>query len=58
MTLNRRYLLASTAAAAVLGLIPAAAAQDTIKIGEINSYSGMPGFTQPYKKAWSARSSR
>ncbi len=52
MKLNRRYLLASTAAAAVLGLIPAAGAQDTIKVGEINSYSGMPGFTQPYKKAW------
>jgi branched-chain amino acid transport system substrate-binding protein len=52
MTLNRRFVLAATTAAAALGLAPGAWAQDTIKIGEINSYSGMPGFTQPYKKAW------
>ncbi|MCW5774026.1 MAG: ABC transporter substrate-binding protein [Rhodospirillaceae bacterium] len=53
MRLNRRILLASTAAAGVAALgLGAAKAQDTIKIGEINSYSGMPGFTQPYKKAW------
>ena len=53
MALNRRTLLATTAALAIVGSIPGAAlAQDTIKIGEINSYSGMPGFTQPYKKAW------
>ncbi len=52
MKLNRRFLFAATTAVAVLGLIPAAGAQDTIKIGEINSYSGMPGFTQPYRKGW------
>jgi len=53
MQLNRRYLLAATTALAAVALIPGAAgAQDTIKIGEINSYSGMPGFTQPYRKAW------
>src|SRR5579862_2578802 len=27
-------------------------AQDTIKIGEINSYSGLPAFTEPYRKGW------
>lgn len=27
-------------------------AQDTIKIGEINSYSGLPSFTEPYRKGW------
>ncbi len=52
MKLNRRHLLVATTALAALGLIPAAGAQDSIKIGEINSYSGMPGFTQPYRKAW------
>ncbi len=52
MQINRRFLLAATIAVAALGLVPAAGAQDTIKIGEINSYSGMPGFTQPYKKGW------
>ena len=29
-----------------------AAAQDTIKVGEINSYSGLPAFTEPYRKGW------
>src|SRR5688500_13197229 len=53
MTLNRRFVLAATTALAAAGLVPGiASAQDTIKIGEINSYSGMPGFTQPYKKGW------
>ena len=27
-------------------------AQDTIKIGEINSYSALPSFTEPYRKGW------
>jgi branched-chain amino acid transport system substrate-binding protein len=53
MQCNRRYLLAATTAFAAVGLLGGTAgAQDTIKIGEINSYSGMPGFTQPYKKGW------
>ena len=30
----------------------AARAQDEIKIGEINSYSGLPAFTEPYRKGW------
>jgi branched-chain amino acid transport system substrate-binding protein len=29
-----------------------AIADDTIKIGEINSYSGLPAFTEPYRKGW------
>ncbi len=29
-----------------------AAAEETIKIGEINSYSGLPAFTEPYRKGW------
>ncbi len=28
------------------------AQQAEIKIGEINSYSGLPAFTQPYRKGW------
>jgi branched-chain amino acid transport system substrate-binding protein len=27
-------------------------AQSEIKIGEINSYSGLPAFTEPYRKGW------
>jgi branched-chain amino acid transport system substrate-binding protein len=30
----------------------AARAQNEIKIGEINSYSGLPAFTEPYRKGW------
>jgi branched-chain amino acid transport system substrate-binding protein len=29
-----------------------AARADEIKIGEINSYSGLPAFTEPYRKGW------
>jgi branched-chain amino acid transport system substrate-binding protein len=29
-----------------------ASAQETIRIGEINSYSGLPAFTEPYRKGW------
>jgi branched-chain amino acid transport system substrate-binding protein len=38
-------------AAAFAGAGPAAA-DDTIKIGEINSYSALPSFTEPYRKGW------
>ena len=39
---------------AALGAVAAfaAQAQDTIKIGEINSYKAQPAFTDPYKKGW------
>jgi branched-chain amino acid transport system substrate-binding protein len=47
------------AALSALGLIAGLAsisapaqAQETIKIGEINSYSGLPAFTEPYRKGW------
>ena len=39
-------------AAALTGLGAPASAEDTIKIGEINSYSGLPAFTEPYRKGW------
>src|SRR5205823_1307249 len=29
-----------------------AIAQDTVKIGELNSYKGQPAFLEPYKKGW------
>jgi len=37
---------------------PLAQAQDTIKIGEINSYKAQPAFLEPYKRGWSSPSSR
>lgn len=43
-------------AAALLSLFVLTSAQaafaDTIRIGEINSYSRLPAFTEPYKKGW------
>jgi branched-chain amino acid transport system substrate-binding protein len=45
-----------TIAAAFLSLFVLTSAQtthaDTIRIGEINSYSRLPAFTEPYKKGW------
>ena len=41
--------------ALVIGLAlaaPARAEDGTIKIGEINSYSALPSFTEPYRKGW------
>ena len=32
--------------------VSSASAQDKIKIGEINSYSALPAFTEPYRKGW------
>jgi branched-chain amino acid transport system substrate-binding protein len=38
--------------AAALGAGAPARADDVIKIGEINSYSALPSFTEPYRKGW------
>lgn len=45
-------LSASLAFLAGMGAGTAAVAQYEIKIGEINSYSGIPAFTEPYRKGW------
>ncbi|WP_046862022.1 ABC transporter substrate-binding protein [Microvirga massiliensis] len=49
-----RRLGISTALAVfvAIGAGAAARAQGEIKIGEINSYSGLPAFTEPYRKGW------
>jgi branched-chain amino acid transport system substrate-binding protein len=39
-----------SAGAMLVGLAPAAHAQGTIKIGEMNSYKAQPAFLEPYKK--------
>jgi branched-chain amino acid transport system substrate-binding protein len=47
--------LKKSVATAVLSMIMAAgaaSAQDTIKIGELNSYKTVPAFLEPYKRAW------
>jgi branched-chain amino acid transport system substrate-binding protein len=44
-------ILSAALLATAFGGAPAFA-DDTIKIGEINSYSGLPSFTAPYRKGW------
>lgn len=48
---TRRAILASLALAAGLSGLPALAQEGEIRIGEVNSYSGLPAFTEPYRKA-------
>jgi branched-chain amino acid transport system substrate-binding protein len=43
-----RHIFAAAFALAMPGQLLA----DEIKIGEINSYSGLPAFTEPYRKGW------
>ncbi|MFE0754475.1 ABC transporter substrate-binding protein [Inquilinus sp. NPDC058860] len=45
------HVAAALALFAALGT-PASAEAQEIKIGEINSYSGLPAFTEPYRKGW------
>lgn len=49
----RRSILAAIAVLpGLLFLSPVASAQDEIRVGEINSYSAYPAFTDPYRKGW------
>ena len=50
--MRRRYLLGAGLAIMVAGMAQSAMAQGEIKIGEINSYSLLPAFTEPYRKGW------
>lgn len=53
MKLMRRKILATLAALPMMGLMSGAVtAQDKIVIGEVNSYTRLPAFTEPYKKGW------
>ena len=45
-------LLSLALAAPLFAVAPAARADEAIKIGEINSYSTLPSFTEPYRKGW------
>jgi branched-chain amino acid transport system substrate-binding protein len=50
--MRRRQFLGGSLAIAVAGMGHSAMAEDVIKIGEINSYSLLPGFTGPYRNGW------
>jgi branched-chain amino acid transport system substrate-binding protein len=52
MTLHRRTLLASSAAALAAPAIVRAQGDVPIRIGEINSYTAVPAFTLPYRSGW------
>ncbi|MDQ2089988.1 ABC transporter substrate-binding protein [Marimonas arenosa] len=53
MRMIRRKILGALAALPMLGLLPhGVQAQDKIVLGEINSYTRLPAFTEPYKKGW------
>lgn len=53
MTMIRRTVLGALAALPLMGFGPQVAqAADTIVIGEVNSYTRLPAFTEPYKKGW------
>ena len=49
---GQRFVLAAAALALVAGFSGPAAAQGSIKVGELNSYKVFPGFLEPYKKGW------
>ncbi|MFG1358874.1 ABC transporter substrate-binding protein [Xanthobacter pseudotagetidis] len=50
---SRRALIAAGALGLLAALAGGAArAQEPIRIGEINSYSTIPAFTEPYRKGW------
>src|ERR1700752_2516291 len=47
-----RYVLGAGLAVVGTRMASTAIAQSEIKIGEINSYSLLPAFTDPYRKGW------
>ena len=50
--MRRRHFLGASLVIAIAGMASSAMAQSEIKIGEINSYSLLPAFTEPYRKGW------
>jgi branched-chain amino acid transport system substrate-binding protein len=50
--MRRGYVLGAGFAIVAAGMASTAIAQSEIKIGEINSYSLLPAFTDPYRKGW------
>ena len=52
MTTRRHLTKVALAGALTTAFAWSAAAQGTIKIGELNSYKAQPAFLEPYKKGW------
>jgi branched-chain amino acid transport system substrate-binding protein len=49
---RNRFILGAGLGVILAGMANTAMAQNEIKIGEINSYSLLPAFTEPYRKGW------
>ena len=52
MTTRHVFAYLALAGSLAAGLATPASAQQTIKIGELNSYKSQPAFLDPYKKGW------
>ena len=52
MTVGSKVSAGLAALAALAAGVPDAHAQDTIKIGELNSYKSQPAFLEPYRRGW------
>jgi branched-chain amino acid transport system substrate-binding protein len=52
MIMGSHLLRLAAASAALASHATPALAQDTVKIGELNSYKAQPAFLDPYKKGW------
>ena len=50
--LSVRHVISFALAASIAAFAAPAMAQQTIKIGELNSYKSQPAFLDPYKKGW------
>ena len=50
--MSSRFRLFWLASASAVCLGTPAVAQDTVKIGELNSYKAQPAFLEPYKRGW------
>ncbi|WP_316976771.1 ABC transporter substrate-binding protein [Shumkonia mesophila] len=49
---RRTFVTAVAAMAAIAAAVPARAAGEPIRIGEMNSYTRLPAFTLPYRSGW------
>src|SRR5215470_6219361 len=52
ISVRRPFLTLAAAMAFATGFAPPAAAQGSIKLGEVNSYKALPAFLEPYRKGW------
>src|SRR5215475_15865337 len=51
-SVRKLFLTLAAAVAFAAGFAPPAAAQGSIKLGEVNSYKALPAFLEPYRKGW------